>query len=103
VDHAPGTECRKNATQAKAESPAGGRYLEWANPPVFPQQDLFLLRRRRVYRVSVVQPGVSPTVSKEKRQAGFDFIEFKRRSSGRWGSPGAGRSTRHLVAPERGR
>jgi hypothetical protein len=49
--------CRPNANALKATLPPGGRNLSWRNPDGFMQEDLFLLRGRRVYRVAVVRPG----------------------------------------------
>jgi hypothetical protein len=79
------TECREKTMRERASLPPGGRYLEWANPFEYAQQDVFLRRGSRVYRVSVVQPGVGSTVSKAKRLAGFHLV-----SEVACGLPGAG-------------
>lgn len=57
-----------------ASLPPGARYLEWSNPFDVAQQDVFLRRGSRVYRVSVVQPGVGSKVSSAQREAGFRLV-----------------------------
>ena len=74
VGLASSTECRRNTMQEAASAPPGARYLEWSNPFDFAQQDVFLRRGSRVYRVSVVQPGVGSKTSKARREAGFRLV-----------------------------
>jgi|GEM_PF-5021637 len=74
MDLASGTDCRSNTMAEPAAAPPGGRYLEWSNPFAVAQQDVYLRRGSRVYRVSVVQPGVGPKVSRAKREAGFELV-----------------------------
>lgn len=74
LDLATGTECRNNAVSKRATLPPGGRYLEWANPFNFAQQDVYLRRGSRVYRVAIVQPGAGSPAPKAKRLAGFRFV-----------------------------
>lgn len=61
-DLATSTECRAKSVSQPASVPAGARNLEWSNPFSYAQQDVYLRRGRRVYRVSVVQPGVGSDV-----------------------------------------
>lgn len=68
------TECRRNTMAEAASLPPGGRYLEWSNPFNFAQQDVFLRRGSRVYRVSVVQSGVGSKATKAKRETGFRLV-----------------------------
>jgi hypothetical protein len=74
MDLASGIDCRSNTMAEPAGAPVGARYLEWSNPFNLAQQDVFLRRGSRVYRVSVVQPGVGAKVSKPKREAGFELV-----------------------------
>jgi hypothetical protein len=74
VDRAASTRCREKATAAAASSPAGGRNLEWRNPYGFMQQDLFLARGARVYRLSVVPPGDNGMPTEERREEGFRLV-----------------------------
>jgi hypothetical protein len=64
-------ECRPHVSWHKAAFPAGGHNLQWSNPDGYAQQDVFLRRGRRVYRVSVVQAGAGSTVPDATRAAGF--------------------------------
>jgi hypothetical protein len=68
------TECRRNTMEKAASLPPGARYLEWSNPFNFAQQDVFLRRGSRVYRVSVVQPGAERKASKARRELGFRLV-----------------------------
>lgn len=77
--------CRSSASQQPADLPPEGRYLEWSNPLSYAQQDVFLRRGRRVYRVAVVQAGVGSLVSEPVRARGFDLV-----STLACGLPGAG-------------
>lgn len=74
MELAAGTECRINTMEEAASVPPGARYLEWSNPFNFAQQDVFLRRGSRVYRVSVVQPGAGSKASKAKRKVGFRLV-----------------------------
>jgi hypothetical protein len=74
VDRAASTRCREKATAAPASFPAGGRNLEWRNPYGFMQQDLFLARGARVYRLSVVPPGDTGMPMEERREEGFRLV-----------------------------
>lgn len=68
-------ECRSHISWHKAAFPPGGRNLQWSNPYSYSQQDVFLQRGRRVYRVSVVQPGVGSKVPDSIRAAGFLLVD----------------------------
>lgn len=74
LDLATSTECRSNASRRRATLPLGGRNLEWSNPYDYAQQDVFLRRGSRVYRVSVVQPAVGARVSAPIRLVGFSLV-----------------------------
>lgn len=74
LDLAAGTACRSKSSRRRARFPPGGRNLEWSNPYAYAQQDVFFQRGPRVYRVSVVQPGVGSTVSATDRLAGFYLV-----------------------------
>ncbi len=68
-------ECRRHVSWHKTTLPPGGRNLQWSNPERYAQQDVFLRRGRRVYRVSVVQPAVGSTVPDSTRSAGFLLVD----------------------------
>lgn len=67
-------KCRTASTAVAASFPPGGRDLEWRNPEGYAQEDLFLLRGRRVYRVSVVKAGVGGSATAADRKAAFSLV-----------------------------
>lgn len=52
---AAGGDCRPQASARWTPQPAGGRNLVWLNPEGVMQEDLFLRRGRRVYRLALVR------------------------------------------------
>jgi hypothetical protein len=68
------SECRSKASHRAALFPPGAHNLEWSNPFKYAQQDVYLQRGPRVYRVSVVQPGVHATVGAATRLQGFHLV-----------------------------
>jgi hypothetical protein len=52
---ASGSSCHPAGRQLPASRPPGGRNLIWRNPDGPTQQDLFLLRGARVYRIADVR------------------------------------------------
>jgi hypothetical protein len=68
-------KCRSKASQRAALLPPGAHNLEWSNPFSYAQQDVYLQRGPRVYRVSVVQPGVHATVGAAMRLQGFHLVD----------------------------
>lgn len=68
------SKCRPTSAAVAATFPPGGRDLEWRNPDGFAQEDLYLLRGRRVYRVSVVKAGVGGSATAADRDAAFLLI-----------------------------
>jgi hypothetical protein len=66
--------CRSEATTADASLPPEGRNLVWRNPDGFAQEDLFMLRGRRVYRVAVVLADLGDLVSPVARHLGFTLV-----------------------------
>lgn len=68
------SRCRPASTAVAASFPPGGRDVEWRNPDGFAQEDLYLLRGRRVYRVSVVKAGVGASATVAARLAAFSLI-----------------------------
>lgn len=67
-------KCRSKASQRAALFPPGAHNLEWSNPFSYAQQDVYLKRGPRVYRVSVVQPAVHATVGAAMRLQGFHLV-----------------------------
>ncbi|HET8814525.1 MAG TPA: hypothetical protein VFM51_06180 [Solirubrobacterales bacterium] len=74
VTRAASVRCRQEATAQPAPFPHGGRNLEWRNPLGWMQQDLFLARGPRVYRLTVVPPGEIETPSTSIRDEGFAIV-----------------------------
>jgi hypothetical protein len=67
------TRCRSASTSAAAPLPTG-RNLEWRNPYGYVQQDLFLVRGSRVYRLAVVPPGEVEEPNPKLRREGFRLV-----------------------------
>jgi hypothetical protein len=67
-------ECRQGSKAQAASFPPGGRNLAWRNPSGFAQEDLFLLRGRRVYRVAVVTVGSGGRIAAAARAAAFSLV-----------------------------
>jgi hypothetical protein len=68
------TSCRTASTAVAAPFPQGGRDLEWRNPDGFVQEDLYLLRGRRVYRVGVVKAAAGASATTAARRAAFGLV-----------------------------
>jgi hypothetical protein len=66
--------CRQLGAAFAASSPPGGRDLVWRNPDRFAQEDVYLLRGQRVYRVSVVRAGAGSGVTPAGRRAAFALV-----------------------------
>jgi hypothetical protein len=73
-ESASNARCRTASTALAASSPPGGRDLVWRNPDGFAQEDVYLLRGRRVYRVAVVLARSGTTSTAESRKTGFSFV-----------------------------
>ncbi len=65
--------CRPAGAAVAASSPPGGRDIAWRNPDGALQQDLFILRGARVYRVSVVLAGSEAGLA--ARDGGFALAD----------------------------
>jgi hypothetical protein len=68
------SKCRPASSAFAASFPLGGRDIEWRNPDGFAQEDLYLLRGRRVYRVGVVKAGVGASVTTAARREAFSLV-----------------------------
>jgi hypothetical protein len=75
LERASSADCRTASTAVAASFPPGGRNLEWRNPEGYAQEDLFLRRGRRVYRVSVVVAGAGGSATSAKRKAAFSLVD----------------------------
>jgi hypothetical protein len=75
VDQATSSRCRTAARETMAPAPDGGVNLEWRNPFGFMQQDLYLQRGARVYRLSVVVPGAPDHPVIPVRREGFKLVD----------------------------
>ena len=83
-------QCRTTGAAFPATSPPGGRNLVWRNPDGFAQEDVYLLRGRRVYRVSVVLSVLGDVIAPAARRLGFSLVDGLA-----CGIPGAGCCQRH--------
>jgi hypothetical protein len=62
--------CHRDGVEGSAPQPPEAHTLAWVNPDAAAEEDVFLLRGPRVYRVAVVRPqGRTPSAS--QRQAGL--------------------------------
>ncbi len=73
-EQASSTRCQPSSVALAAASPPGGRDLAWRNPDRFAQDDVYLLRGPRVYRVSVVPAGAGPSFTPAGRSAAFSLV-----------------------------
>ena len=69
------TNCRPRGSIHDAAFPSGGRNLGWVNPDHFAQQDLYIRRDRRVYRVTVVKAGVSDSIAADAETEAFALVD----------------------------
>jgi hypothetical protein len=69
------TDCRSRGSVHDAAFPAGGHNLGWVNPDHFAQQDLYIRRDRRVYRVAVVKAGVSDSIASGAETEAFALVD----------------------------
>jgi hypothetical protein len=73
-ERASSARCRTASTTLAASSPPGARDLVWRNPDNFTQEDVYLLRGQRVYRVAVVLAHTGDTSTAESRKTGFSLV-----------------------------
>jgi hypothetical protein len=66
--------CRPSSATFPTSSPPDGRDLAWRNPDGFAQEDLYLLRGQRVYRVGVVRAGAGGEITAPQRSAAFSLV-----------------------------
>jgi hypothetical protein len=73
---AAGARCRRSASTVTAGGPPGARYLNWVNPDGATEEDVYLNRRRVVYRVADVRPqDHNPPPSQAEDRVGFATLE----------------------------
>jgi hypothetical protein len=68
------TRCRTASMTLAASSPPGGRDLVWLNPDNLAQEDVYLLRGQRVYRVAVVLARAGSTSTSASRKSAFSLV-----------------------------
>jgi hypothetical protein len=73
-ERASSTGCRPQSIARAASFPPGGRNLAWRNPDGFAQEDVFLLRGRRAYRVAVVKAGAKGRIAAAARSEAFSLV-----------------------------
>jgi hypothetical protein len=74
IDQATSLRCREAARKTMAPAPRGGVDFEWRNPFGFMQQDLYLSRGPRVYRLGLVAPGAPEHPVSPVRHEGFKLV-----------------------------
>ncbi len=73
-ERAASTRCRTASTALAASSPPGARDLAWRNPDNFAQEDVYLQRGLRVYRVAVVLAHAGENPTAQSRKTGFSLV-----------------------------
>jgi hypothetical protein len=73
-ESASSARCRTASTALAASSPPGARDLVWRNPENFAQEDVYLLRGRRVYRIAVVLAHAGDTSTATSRKTAFSLV-----------------------------
>ena len=73
-EQAAADDCRRDSSTRDAPFPDDARNLSWVNPDAYSQQDLFVHRGRRVYRVAVVKAGVDDSITTAARTEAFTLI-----------------------------
>jgi len=73
-EQASSTSCRPSSVALLASSPPGAHDLVWRNPDRFAQEDVYLLRGPRVYRVAVVRAGDGRGITPAGRRAAFQLV-----------------------------
>jgi hypothetical protein len=75
-EEAAGGDCRRPAAERPAPFPPGARNLAWVNPDRAKQDDVFLLRGRRVYRVVAVRLTSAPAMAEPvERRTGEAVVD----------------------------
>jgi hypothetical protein len=73
-ERASSARCRTASTALAASSPLGARDLVWRNPENLAQEDAYLLRGQRVYRVAVVLARAGSTSTAASRTTAFSLV-----------------------------
>ncbi len=73
-ESASSARCRTASTRLAASYPPSARDLVWRNPDGFAQEDVYLLRGRRVYRVGVVLARAGDASTAASRKTGFSLV-----------------------------
>ena len=74
-EQAAGTRCHRAGKATAALSPPGARNLIWTNPDGPTEEDVFLLRGPRVYRLADVRPQTSAGSTPSEQQRGLSLID----------------------------
>lgn len=75
-EEAAGSDCHRAGSQRPALSPPRARNLEWVNPDSAKQNDVFLLRGRRVYRVAAVRlRGAPAETARAELRVGAEVVD----------------------------
>lgn len=71
------TDCHRDGAQQSAPWPPQARNLAWVNPDRARQNDVFLLRGRRVYRVAAVRLNDAPReIAPAQRRTGAKLVDL---------------------------
>jgi hypothetical protein len=92
---AAGTNCHREASESLASAPPQARNLTWTNPDGFEQNDVFLLRGLRVYRVADVLDEQAIPLSLQGEAEVIDATACRLPAAGCPASVRAGRAQAH--------
>jgi hypothetical protein len=73
-EQAASARCRRSSATFTTPSPPGGRDLVWRNPDGFAQEDVYLLRGQRVYRIAVVLARAGSHITAVRRNTAFSLV-----------------------------
>jgi hypothetical protein len=91
-DQATTVQCHRDGKAQSAPRPPGSHNLVWLNPDGFTQEDVFLVRGPRVYRIGEVRPGHPSVPPSVEQQAGLSAVDTLACSLNGAGCSGAGSS-----------
>jgi hypothetical protein len=92
-DQATSVQCHRDGKAQPASRPPDCRNLVWLNPDGFTQEDVFLLRGPRVYRIGEVRlkrPSVPPSIEQRAGLSAVDALACSLNGAG-CGGTGSGR------------
>jgi hypothetical protein len=74
-ERASSPRCRPEGARVPTVSPSGGRNLVWRNPDDVVQEDAYMLRGDRVYRIAAVRENQGIRQSSTEQRIGFAIVD----------------------------